>query len=410
MALRTALIVLLLTAVSPIFSDLSRRAILMWQNAPGRLTAINTFKSHEVKFADKTRSCEDGLLVESKGIAIISCDPGRERWNTVMGLFLPEPIPGGEIYAYDYKKADAPDSDSFKRFEILGYAPGSNLHTLGMAFHEETSTLFVANHRSDGPTVEMFTLDFVAHTATYFRTIRHPLLRGPNSLTLLNSHELLVTNDHHFLIKEQRILSRLETYLGLPLGTVVHVDISPLIEDPAHPVKAKVLTRVAFANGIEKLNDTTVAVASTSRAAVYLFDLASNSNSNSNSNNAFSPPTLTYRSIIKFPFMVDNLRVTSDGALLAAGHPYAFSLEKYSQTRHLCNDPDELAAADLAAREYCASATAASWVSKWTEEGGIEDLYVGADFPTSSTAAFDAERKVGIVTGLYAKGILVWRE
>ncbi len=42
------------------------------------------FKSSEVKFADKVRSCEDAILVESLGLAILACDPGREVRNTVM--------------------------------------------------------------------------------------------------------------------------------------------------------------------------------------------------------------------------------------------------------------------------------------------------------------------------------------
>lgn len=272
-----------------------------------------------------------------------------------------------------------------------------------MEFQEETSTLFVANHRTDGSTVEMFTMDFEAHTATHFRTIRHPLLHATNSITLINDNELLITNDHHFLIKEQRMLSRLETYLGLPLGTVVHVDVSPLLEDPASTVKAKVVARVAFANGIEKLNDTTVAVASTSKAAVHLYDLGAPSSKDDGM-------TLTYKSKIEFPFLVDNIQASSDGALFAAGHPYVFSLEKFARTRHLCNSPDDLAAAAPELQEYCATASSASWVSKWTEEGGLEHLYVGAEYPTSCTAAFDAQRNVGIITGLYAKGILVWRD
>lgn len=81
--------VLLLAAVSPVFLDAFQRVMLLWNNAPGRLATINTFKSYEVKFADKTRNCEDALIIESKGIAIVGCDPGRERYNTVMvSLYL----------------------------------------------------------------------------------------------------------------------------------------------------------------------------------------------------------------------------------------------------------------------------------------------------------------------------------
>jgi arylesterase/paraoxonase len=57
---------------------------LFYSNSPERLPRINAFKSHEIKFADEIRSCEDVLLVESLGVAILPCDPGRERWNSVM--------------------------------------------------------------------------------------------------------------------------------------------------------------------------------------------------------------------------------------------------------------------------------------------------------------------------------------
>ncbi|KAI1774546.1 calcium-dependent phosphotriesterase [Hypoxylon cercidicola] len=403
MVLKTAIPVLLLAACLPTLYNTVQEASVLLQNAPGRLVTVNTFKSYDLKFADKTRNCEDGLLIESEGIAILGCDPGRDKLNTVMGVFLPGPIPGAEFYAYAYKDADAPDADSLKPFEILGYGPGSDLHTLGMAYHEETSTLFVVNHRTDGPTIEMFTLDLAALTAKHFRTIRHPLLRAPNAITLINDHELLVTNDHHFLMKERPVLANLETFLRLPLSTVVHVDISPLLKDPASAVKAKIAARLAFANGIEILNDTTVAVASTSKAAVHLYELAVPGPGDTSS------PTITYRSTIKFPFMVDNIHASADGALFVAGHAYPFGLEKFCKTRHVCNSPADLAAADPSVREYCETASSASWVSKWTEVGGVEHLYVDTEYPSSCTAAYDSERNVGIVTGLYAKGILVWR-
>lgn len=320
------------------------------------------------------------------------------------GIFLPGPVPGAELYAYDYGDANAPDSESLRRFEIIGYAPGTNLHTLGIAYHEETSTLFVANARTDGATVEMFTLDLAAFTAVHFRTIRHPLLRGPNAIAILNDHELLVTNDHHFLIKESRFLAKMETYLDLSLGSVVHVDISSLLKDPTGTVEANVVARVSFANGIEVLNNTTIAVASTSKAKVFFYDLTRSDTAST------TAPTLTHKSTVKFPFMVDNLQVSKDGSLYVAGHPYFPALEEFSKSRDMCNDYSKLATADPSVQEYCKTANAPSWVSRWTEARGVEHLYVGGEYPSSSTAAFDSERNVGIVTGLYAKGILVWRQ
>ncbi|KAI0178974.1 calcium-dependent phosphotriesterase [Hypoxylon sp. FL1284] len=410
--LKIALSALAFAVTLPYLQDCFERLSIIRQNAPGRLATVNAFNSRELKYADQIRSCEDGLLIESKGLAILACDPGREKWNTVMGVFVPGPVPGATIYAYDYKDSEAQDSESLKPFKIVGYEPGIDLHTLGLAYHEETSTLFVANHRTDGSAIEMFELDLVKLTATHLRTIKHPLLHGPNSITLISNHELLVTNDHYFLVKEHPILAIIETYLSLPLGTAVYVDISPLPEDTADAtnVKAKVVARLPFANGIEVLNDTTVAIATTSKAAVYLHELSASHSTSSSSSSSPEPPTLAYRSKIRFPFMVDNIQASSDGALLVAGHPNPIALTRFAKTRHVCNSPVELAAADPSVREYCVTARAPSWVSRWTEARGIEHLYVGDDYPSSCTATYDPERKVGIVTGLYAKGILVWRE
>jgi hypothetical protein len=43
---------------------------------------------YEIKFADTNRNCEDAVLDEKNGIAILTCDPGRDKWNTVMVFML----------------------------------------------------------------------------------------------------------------------------------------------------------------------------------------------------------------------------------------------------------------------------------------------------------------------------------
>lgn len=69
--------------------DRSRIFSFFLNNSPEKMPTINTFRSHSVKCADRIRSCEDFLLVEDRGVAIAACDPGRERWNTVMVSFQP---------------------------------------------------------------------------------------------------------------------------------------------------------------------------------------------------------------------------------------------------------------------------------------------------------------------------------
>lgn len=75
---------LLTAALSSLLYFRGRELLMVYTNAPGRLPEINTFSHHEIKFADRVRSCEDVLVLESRGVALLACDAGRERWNTVM--------------------------------------------------------------------------------------------------------------------------------------------------------------------------------------------------------------------------------------------------------------------------------------------------------------------------------------
>lgn len=305
-------------------------------------------------------------------------------------MFLPGPVASAELFAYDYATPGLPDAESLKKVELVGFPEDVELHTLGMGYHEETSTLFVANHARDGPRVEKFKLDTTKLAATHIDTIRHPLLRGPNSILALGSDELFVTNDHYFTMKHSKLLAHLETYLALPLGPVVYVDLR------GETVDAHVAARVPFANGIEALNSTTVAVASTTRSAVLLYTLRDGGR-------------LEYQSEVKLPFLPDNLSSTGS-KLLIGGHAHFPMLAMFTQTRYICNDPVELAGATPEMKEYCESGTASSWVAEWSELEGLKNVYVGLDYPSSCTFLRDPERNVGIVTGLYAKGIMVLEE
>jgi arylesterase/paraoxonase len=308
---------------------------------------------------------------------------------TSQGLFLPGPVSNAELFAYDYATEGVPDAERLKKVDLIGFPTDAELHTLGMAYHAETSTLFLTNHARAGPRVERFRLDAASLAATHVDTIRHPLLRGPNSISALGPDEILVTNDHHFTVRDSRLLAHAETYLGLPLGAVVHVNLR------GADVRAEVVARVPFANGVEVLNSSTVAVSSTSRGSVYFYTRRGDA--------------LDYHSQLRLPFLPDNLSSAGD-KLLIAGHAHMPSLVEFTKTRHICNDPAELTSAAAETREYCKTGTAPSWVSEWSEAGGLRDLYVDTEYPSSSTMVRDEARNVAIVVGLYAKGIMAMRE
>ncbi|KAH7178013.1 hypothetical protein DER46DRAFT_621729 [Fusarium sp. MPI-SDFR-AT-0072] len=361
-----------------------------YQNAPSRITKVNNIGKYEVKFQDQIRSCEDVLLIEEYHLAILACDPGRERHNTVMGIFAGNVTNNAELWAYDYTITDGTDAESLKRIKLAGFPHASDFHTLGMAFDLETCNLFVVSHAIAGSRIELFNLDIGSLAASYVQTVQHPLINAPNSIASINGHEFYVTNDHYITKKQSFLLSNLETYLGPPTGTVVHVSLKD------SDIDVKVVAWVPFANGIEILNSSTVAVASSSRAAIYMF-------------NASDATTFKETSRIKLPFLPDNLS-GSGGKLMIAGHGNMPALAKFTQSRRFCNDPFEYERADPTVKESCVKVKAVSWISEWSESEGLRHLYVDTEYPSSSTAVKDAGKGVGIISGLYAKGILIWRD
>ncbi|KAL5334100.1 hypothetical protein BJX70DRAFT_379021 [Aspergillus crustosus] len=370
---------------------------LIFRNKPENLPEINAFSTSSLKFANRVRNCEDGIIIEEDSFAILSCDPGRDLWNTVMGTFYPQRslIPNGKLWIYRYD-VDGPDDESesgsekaLSPIQFVDYPEPVSFHPLGVEYHRATSTLFVCNHNIEGSRVDIFTLDLSTPSkpvATHARSIIHPLIRTPNSVVALSENELYVTNDHYVRRKDYAPLALFETYAGIPGGTVAYVNLA------AEPIVVRTVARGAFANGVALLNETTVAVAITAAAEVRLYKrLQDNS--------------LEQIDAIKTPFMPDNVSAEKDGSLLIAGHPHPPSLDKLVHARRECID------AEGVVPKECWKSTSPSWVARWTAEEGLENLYVSAgEFGSSATAAKDVKKNVGIITGLYENGILVWRE
>jgi arylesterase/paraoxonase len=385
MALRSIFTVVALGLFASFIFERINLLKTFYANAPARLTKVNNIGVHEVKFADRIRSCEDVLLIEQHHLAILACDGGRERYNTVMGVFAGNVTENTKLWIYDYEAAE---EESLKPISVIGFPNANDFHSLGLAFDQQTSNLFVTNHAQAGPRIEMFNLELDSLTARYIQTIEHPLIHGPNSIAIINGQEFYVSNDHYITKRQSVLISNLETYLGTPTGTVVHVSLQET------KVQAKVVAKVPFANGIEILNSSTVAVASSSRAAVYFFDTP-------------DPTTLKYNTKILLPFLPDNLSGYGD-KLLIAGHAHMPSLVKFTHLRRICNDPFEYERANIKTKEYCETAEATSWTAEWSESKGLKNLYVDTKYPSSSTVV--KGKGIGIITGLYAKGIMVWRD
>ncbi|KAK1967205.1 calcium-dependent phosphotriesterase [Colletotrichum sublineola] len=385
-----AMVAILLAALYPYLSTRLRALLLLRANSPRKLREFKAFSNYELKFRDELRNCEDAVIVEEDGMAILSCDPGRDLWNTVMGTFTKpfSAIPPGELYVYWYDDSTARQPNTLSRVKLLDFPEVSKFHPLGIEYHRGSGQLFVSNHHFDGPRVELFALETASQPpiARHIKTIIDPLIRSPNSIVALNEAEVFLTNDHLFRIKDHRILANLETYGGLPFGSIVHMHLHS-----NSSATLRFVARLPYANGVTLLNASTLAVASTSSCQVRLYQIRPDR-------------TLELASKVDVPFMPDNLATDQRGVLIIAGHPHPPSLETMVKARQAClNDSSMIG--------ECHVGTAPSWVSEWKPEDGLKTLYTTVgEFGSSSSAARDAGLGLGIITGLYEKGIMVWRE
>lgn len=274
-------------------------------------------------------------------------------------------------------------------------------HPLGIEYHPESHTLFIINHAPPHATLEIYTLAPQTHTLTFQQKIQDPNhLHTPNSLAARSStgtRELFITNDHFFRATTNPFLSKLESYTAFPGGSITWLKFT---NSTGTPPQMKTLLHLPFANGIVLMdNDTTLAVVSSTTSSVRLYDI-----SRPQEGEEEGVPTLTFKKSFPVPFIPDNISLDSQGRLLIAGHPHAPSLEILARNNGACFKDLELE------EERVCRAHRLSWVVEWSELEGLKTLFSGGEFGSSSTAVRDSGRGVGFVTGLYHRGLMVWRE
>ena len=288
----------------------------------------------------------------------------------------------GQLYLYDYTST----STVPEPLQLLDFpASQTDFHPLGIEYHAESKTLYVINHAQAGTRLELFRLWPQDHAATHLKTIIHPQIHSPNSLAVIDEHSLYITNDHFFLSRFHPWLAQLETWLGPSSGNVIHFNIQTNA--------ATVLDHIAFTNGVALINNRTLAVASSSNLKVYIYHAPND-----------DPPKLYLKHTISVPFLPDNLSVDSNGKLLISGHPHPFSMVAYAKSRDACRSGVG------AEKDKACALKAATGVAEWTESEGLKVLWMSEEFATGSTAVRDVGKGVGIVSGLYDNGLLVWKE
>jgi arylesterase/paraoxonase len=297
----------------------------------------------------------------------------------------------GTIYYYPYASHSLSSPGPLTPLPIADFAAKA-FHPLGIGFNPRTRTLYVVNHSPAGPSIEVLVLAADGLSARHTTTLAHPLLHAPNSVVPVwgSDTQLLVTNDHGFTYESNRLLHALETYLALPLASIVHLDLET--------GDARVLDRLPFANGVQPLNATHLAVASTGLPAIFIYEVV----------NRTTHHHLTLVQRLRPQFWADNLSLDADGKLLCAGHPHPFETTEVSKTNRLYNlDGDS---GDASLRPESGRPRAPSWVVEWdgNPEGRLRDVLISTEYGTATTASRDTKRKFGMVSGLYEKGLLVY--
>jgi hypothetical protein len=318
---------------------------------------------------------------------LLSCDPGRDEWNTVLGVFRNSSAPR-DTGLYLYKYGEGPDARPAKLKWHPFQEHRDSFHPLGLDVHEPTNTLFVVNHagHDQGPGIEWYQLDVDEGVARYVGGIRdREKVATPNAIAAVGENAFFFTNDHYFPMSKHPLLARAEMLGGWAGGSVGF--LRRTWNQTGFTDEVTTLARVPNANGVALLNRTTLAVASSNTMTVQLYHIHHHHTTEEDD----GTPELEFLRPIHVPFFVDNLSVDRRGILLMAGHPHSPSLDRVSRDN------------------TCASAPRLSWVGEWSDDGtGFQTLYAGDDFGTSTTAVRDWSRGIGFVVGLYERGLMSW--
>ncbi|KZS92653.1 calcium-dependent phosphotriesterase [Sistotremastrum niveocremeum HHB9708] len=352
--------------------------------------------------------CEDAVFWQpdsgSNKQLIMSCDPNRKEWNTVMGP-LKNPNSRGALWLY------TPGSPgSAEPIKIKGYPPNADFHPLGIDVltpsGSDVTYLYAVNHGRDISTIEVFTLSHdKSPIATYQKTLRSLLFRSPNSITLTSANSFYLTHDHFFTRRLPppmgMVMPMVETMLTLPLAWLQHVRVKP---DGKLSISLAA-AGLAFANGASLSPDgTELAVASSSYQVLYMYERNPSTNK------------LRYKYKIEIPYSPDNVSYDDEGGIVVAGHPHLKSLSNvaYRKASHSPSWVVEIRPHQSNGTIYGAlddSKTPFPMASRMSqpETHIVRTLYQsdGSAFSSTSTGLIDSTTGTMYVTGLYEHGLLV---
>ncbi|TNY23594.1 serum paraoxonase/arylesterase [Rhodotorula diobovata] len=158
-------------------------------------------------------ACEDARWVDQEsGLAYLACSSQEARMNWVPATLH---LNASQLptVSTDYIALFDINTRKHKRVELQGLPPAANgiwVHAIEV-YRSPSSpsnlTLFVNSHRppadrSLAPTqgadsvVEIFETEVGSNSARWVKTVRHPLVRTPNSVAAVNERQFYVSNDH----------------------------------------------------------------------------------------------------------------------------------------------------------------------------------------------------------------------
>ena len=363
---------------------------------------------------------------------IVSCDPGRKAWNTVMGP-LHNPKPHGALWLYvpslprnqPHIISSSVETDKPHRIAMKNYPPNHDFHPLGVEIWPShagnASNVYVVNHARERTVIEQFIIYPANPTEIiHVRTISHPYFLSPNALALTSPDSFYVSNDH--LITRRlpilgHILPLIESLLALPLAYVSHVTLNPSSATNTDAIAKHTFSKlfVPFPNGVAiSASGTEVVIASTTLAEVAFYER--NPATNELTRHKYSVP---------LPFCVDNINyspsLTNKGHqdVIITGHPNFPDLAAVAANKTGASAPswvvaivpkDEAGAKSETKFDQEASVSTNTKIledgNNWTlktlfQSDGVEEK---GGFGSSTKGLRDANSGTLYVSGLYAKG------
>ncbi|KAH9959634.1 hypothetical protein BC827DRAFT_1268692 [Russula dissimulans] len=384
------------------------------------------------------RYCEDAAFWEQHDdsgtvldkVLLLSCDPSRKAWNTVMGP-LSDPSSRGALWYYDIGPDDAGAGTGAgasasarqrqrqrqpRRIALEGYPATQDFHPLGIDVYPARpdsphSNLFVVNHARYNSTIEQFVISWhEPDRARWVRTIDGPDLVAPNALALTSPTSFYLTHDHRFTRRLPSVLGKTLPIPSSDSGSDLDSDSdSDTTTTTLTITHDKVASNLPFPNGVAISPDgSQVAIASTTLCEILFY--------------ARDPATqaLSLLARVPTPFAPDNLMFDTQGSLIVAGHPHFQSLVAVAANRTGALAPSWVVSiTPTSPGPGVETATGGDWdvgvpvpaSRKVPQVPGYElrTLYQsdGSEFSSSSTALRDAKTGVLYVVGLYADGLMV---